>query len=166
MRFASATSSAAVSSLWRPTSARKSWRLSAAPETGPASYCFSRGLLLLGVGVRLRDLDVVRLELALEQLGVFLADVVLEHERLELGGLELASVLLGALDERLHVLGFEEFDELVLRQRPVSVLSNLVRRVRQTYGVYGGFLAISRVIHLRRQCHKLVTFAPSLVFRR
>ena len=77
-------------------------------------------LLLLGVGVGLRDLDVVRLELALEQLGVFLADVVLEHEGLELGGLELASVLLGALHERLHVLRFEEFDELVLRQRPVQ----------------------------------------------
>ena len=43
------------------------------------------GLFLLGVEVGLRDLDVVRLELALEQLGVFLADVVLEHERFELG---------------------------------------------------------------------------------
>ena len=81
------------------------------------------GLLLVGVGFGLGDLDVVGLELALEQLGILLADVVLEHERLELGGLELASVLLGALDERLHVLRFEEFDELVLRQRPVSVLS-------------------------------------------
>ena len=68
----------------------------------------------------------MRLELALEQLGILLADVVLEHERLELGRLELAPVLLGALDQRLHVLGFKEFDELVLRQRPVSVLSHLV----------------------------------------
>src|SRR6478752_2889869 len=33
IRFASMTSSAAVSSLWRPTSARNSWRLSAEPET-------------------------------------------------------------------------------------------------------------------------------------
>ena len=33
IRFASMTSSAAVRSLWRPTSARKSCRLSAAPET-------------------------------------------------------------------------------------------------------------------------------------
>ena len=148
MRFASATSSAAVSSLWRPTSARKSWRLSAAPETAAGLVALlGDGLFLLGVGVRLRDLDVVRLELALEQLGIFLADVVLEHERLELGGLELAAVLLGALDERLHVLRFEEFDELVLRQRPVSVLSNLALRVRQTYGVYDGFSAISRVIY-------------------
>ena len=79
------------------------------------------------------------LELALQQLGVFLADVVLEHERLELGGLELASVLLGALHERLHVLRFKEFHELVLRQRRVSVLSNLAVRVRQTYAVYADF---------------------------
>ncbi len=65
----------------------------------------------------------MRLELALKQLGILFADVVLQHECLELGGLELASVLLGALDERLHVLRFEELYELVLRQRPVSVLS-------------------------------------------
>ena len=83
------------------------------------------GLFLLGVEVGLRDLDVVRLELALEQLGVFLADVVLEHEGFELGGLELASVLLGALHERLHMLRLKELYQLVLRQRPVSVLSNL-----------------------------------------
>ena len=68
----------------------------------------------------------MRLELALEQLGILLADVVFEHERLELGGLELAAVLLGALDERLHVLRFKEFDELVLRQRSVSVLSKIL----------------------------------------
>ena len=100
----------------------------------------------------------MRLELALEQLGVLLADVVLEHERLELGGLELTPVLLGALDERLHMLGFEEFDELVLRQRPVSVLSYPIvpRHVQQTYGVYGGFLANSRLIRRLPRCHKLV----------
>ena len=117
------------------------------------------GLLLLGVGVRLGDLDVVRLELALEQLGVLLADVVLEHERLELGGLELASVLLGALHERLHVLRFEEFDELVLRQRPVSVLSNLALqcdKLTESTTVFGLFPGLTRL----GQCHKLVTFAP------
>src|SRR6186713_292301 len=91
IRFASATSSAAVSSLCRPTSARKSWRLSA----------------------------------ALKELGVLFTNVVLQHERLELGGFELPAVLLGTLDEGLHVLRFKELYELVLRQRPVSVLSNL-----------------------------------------
>ena len=100
----------------------------------------------------------MRLELALEQLGVFLAEVVLEHERLELGGLELAAVLLGALHERLHVLRFEEFDELVLRQRPVSVLSHPVCSATN-YAVYARFLAISRDPDAG-QCHKLVTIAP------
>ena len=80
-------------------------------------------VFLLGVDLGLCDLDVARLELALEQLGVLVADVVLEHERLELGCLELAPVLLGALDQRLQVLGLEQFDELVLRQSAVSVLS-------------------------------------------
>jgi hypothetical protein len=79
-----------------------------------------RSLFLLGIELGLRDLDVVRLELTLKQLGVLFADVVLEHERLELGCLELAAVLLRTLDERLYVLGFKEFDELVLRQRPVQ----------------------------------------------
>jgi hypothetical protein len=44
------------------------------------------------------------------------------------------------------VLRFEELYELVLRQRPVSVLSMLVPGVQQTYGVYEGYLANSRVI--------------------
>ena len=79
--------------------------------------------LLLVTGIRLDDLDVVRLELALQQLGVLFTDVVLENECLELRGLELAAVLLGAFHERLHVLRFEELYELVLRQRLVSVLS-------------------------------------------
>jgi hypothetical protein len=48
---------------------------------------------------------------------------VLEDERLELGGLEVPAVLLGALDEGLEMLGLEQFDELVLRQSAVSVLS-------------------------------------------
>ena len=69
----------------------------------------------------------MRLELALEQLGVLVADVVLEHERLELGCLELAPVLLGALDQSLHVLRLEQFNELVLRQVRVSVLSSSVQ---------------------------------------
>ena len=103
MRLASATSSAAVSSLWRPTSARKSWRLSAAPETDSASNRdFTRRLLDLCVG--LDDLDRVRLELALQELRFVLAEVVLGDEGLELGGLEMASVLLRALDEGLQVL--------------------------------------------------------------
>jgi hypothetical protein len=33
-------------------------------------------------------------------------------------------VLLGALDEGLYVLGFEQFDQLVLSQESLQVLSN------------------------------------------
>ena len=86
------------------------------PRYGTGLVLLGRGLLLLGIDVGLRDLDVVRLELALEQLGVFLADVVLEHERLELGRLELAPVLLGAFDQSLNMLRLKQIDELVLRQ--------------------------------------------------
>jgi hypothetical protein len=56
MRFASMTSSAAVSSLWRPTSARKSCRLSAEPEiatvgAGASSCAGSAGFSLSSLAV-------------------------------------------------------------------------------------------------------------------
>jgi hypothetical protein len=95
--FASATSSAAVSSLWRPTSARKSCSESA-------------------------DLEADRLELALKRLGLVFVELVLEDERLELRRLHEAA-LLGALDQRTGLFGLEQFDQLVLRQLLVSVLS-------------------------------------------
>jgi len=63
---------------------------------------------------------------AVSQLGRAAPDRVqpaVEDERLELGGLEMPAVLLGALDEGLEMLGLEQFDELVLRQSAVSVLS-------------------------------------------
>ena len=47
IRFASCTSSAAVSSLWRPTSARKSWSESAAPVSDSAGPHLGLGGLLL-----------------------------------------------------------------------------------------------------------------------
>jgi hypothetical protein len=81
------------------------------------------GLLLLLVGFGTRDLDGVGLELALKELGLLFAEIVLERERVELGSLQMATVLLGALDQRLYVLGLEQFDELVLRQLGPSVLS-------------------------------------------
>jgi hypothetical protein len=83
------------------------------------------GLLLGRVGAfRMRDFDAVRLQLTLEQLGLVLAEVVLEHESLDIGAGEVASVLLAALDEGLHVLGFEQFDQLVLSQESGYFLSN------------------------------------------
>jgi len=69
------------------------------------------------------DLDRVGLELALQELGLLLSEIVLDDERLEVGRLQVSAVLLAALDERLHMLGLKQFDELVLRQSGVSILS-------------------------------------------
>ena len=127
--FASWTSSAAFSSLWRPTSARKSCRLSAAPRGDRGDDGRLRLLLLLGLlgvlllaGARLPDLQAERLQLAGELLRLLVVQVVLEHERLELGGLD-EPALLRALDERLDLFRLNQFDQLILRQRETSVLS-------------------------------------------
>jgi hypothetical protein len=82
--------------------------------------CFFVGLRVVARGA---DLDGVRLELALKQLRLLLAEVVLDDERLEVCRLQVSAVLLAALDERLHVLGLKQFDELVLRQLGDSILS-------------------------------------------
>jgi len=68
--------------------------------------------VLLG---RLANLEADRLELALKLLGVFLAEVVLQRERLDLRRLDEAA-LFGALHERAGMLGFEQLVHLVLRQ--------------------------------------------------
>ena len=99
-----------------PTSARKSWRLSAAPDDRVGARAAPAGGLLLGLGLGLHDLDRVGLELALQGLGVVVAEVVLDRERLELGRLDVATALFGPLDEGLQVLGFDQFVQLVLRQ--------------------------------------------------
>ena len=101
--FASVTSSAAVSSLWRPTSARKSCRLSAAPAStcGSAAAAAFGGLLGLGCLGRRGRLPIsrpIRSSSRGQLLDVVLGQLVLERERLELGGLDEAA-LLGALDE-------------------------------------------------------------------
>jgi hypothetical protein len=71
----------------------------------------------------------------------------------------LPAVLLGTLDEGLYVLRFKELYELVLRQRLVSVLSNLFPKLfhnatnlRSVRGLFGEFQADLR----RLSCHKLV----------
>src|SRR3954454_10891472 len=107
--FARVTSSAAVSSLWRPTSARKSCRLSAEPgRAGGSARSASLSLLgsLFGRGGRLPHLEPDALELAGQLLDLVRVEVVLERERLELGGLEIAP-LLGALDERFCLVGIK-----------------------------------------------------------
>src|SRR5205085_1162609 len=74
-------------------------------------------LLGLGVGLlgRLADLEPDRLELTLKLLGVFLAEVVLQRERLDLRRLDEAA-LFSALHECAGMLGFEQLVHLVLRQ--------------------------------------------------
>ena len=94
--FASVTSSAAVSSLWRPTSARKSCRLSAAPVSTRTGRTRARrapaARAALVPPARRADLETDSLELARELLDLVLVEVVLERERLELGGLDVAAL--------------------------------------------------------------------------
>ena len=119
MRFASCTSCAAFSSLCRPTSARNSCSESAAPESD--SLAHDRGLrgllrlLLLGVDDGRADLEPHRLELARDLLDLLGGELLLGDEALELRWVD-PPALLGALHDRLQLVGFEQFDELVLRQ--------------------------------------------------
>ncbi len=77
---------------------------------------FGGGLLLLGLlRPRLTDLEADRLELARELLDLVVGEIVLEGERLELCGLEVPA-LLGSLDNRASLLGFQQFLQLVLGQ--------------------------------------------------
>ena len=78
---------------------------------------------LRGAGRRLPQLEAERLELAGELLGLLVVQIVLEHERLELGRLDEAA-LLGALDERLDLVGLDQFVQLALRQIETSVPSH------------------------------------------
>ena len=119
--------------------------------------------LVLG-GARLPDLEAEGLQLARELLRLLLGQVVLEHERLELGGLDQAA-LLRALDERLDLLRLNQFDQLVLRQ------SRNVSPFRKSFD--GGYKLTH---HMRsilllpgvrdpRTCYKLKTASPCCLFR-
>ena len=100
--FASVTSSAAVSSLWRPTSARKSCRLSPAPTTasGLADSLGRRPSRrrLLGGGCADLEPDAPRAR-AVSSSTSSSSSSCSSAKRLELGRLDEAA-LLGALDER------------------------------------------------------------------
>src|SRR6266566_1027578 len=75
------------------------------------------GLLGLRLGFldRLANLEADRLELTLKLLGVFLAEVVLQRESLDLSRLD-ETALFSALHECAGMLGFEQLVHLVLRQ--------------------------------------------------
>ena len=112
--------------MWRPTSARKSCRLSAEPTTASrVGLARLDRLLLLGLlalGSRLANLEADRLELARELLDLLVGEIVLERERLELGRLDVAA-LLALLDERARLFGFQQFVKLILCQAALYVLS-------------------------------------------
>ena len=78
--------------------------------------------VLLGLGGRLAHLEPDALELAGQLLDLALVEVVLERERLELGRLEI-STLLGTLDEGLGLVGIKQFVKLVLCQLSLSALT-------------------------------------------
>jgi len=78
--------------------------------------------LLLRLGGRLAHLEPDALELAGQLLDLVLVQVVLERERLELGGLEIPA-LLSALDEGLRLVGIKQFVQLVLCQLSLSALT-------------------------------------------
>ena len=81
----------------------------------------------------------------------------------EHGGQIEAPELFRALHERLHVLRFKEFHELVLRQRRVSVLSNLALlcdKLTQSTTVFGLIPGVTRL----GQCHKLVNVRAPLQY--
>jgi hypothetical protein len=82
-------------------------------------------LLLLGCGGRasLRDLETDGLELTLKLGDFLLAEIVLERKRLQLHGLDEAA-LLGGLHHRAGALVLEQFVQMLVRQRRLSVLSS------------------------------------------
>ena len=73
--------------------------------------------LCLGFG--LADIEPDALELAGQLFDLGLVEVVLEGERLELGGLEVPT-LLGTLDERLGLVRIKQFVQLILCQVSLS----------------------------------------------
>ena len=73
----------------------------------------------LACGFGLADIEPDPLELAGQLLDLGLVEVVLEGERLELGSLEVPT-LLGTLDERLGLVGIKQFVQLILCQVSLS----------------------------------------------
>jgi hypothetical protein len=131
--------------LWRPTSARNSCRESAAPESASLAQTAASAasfLLLLARSGR-ADLEAHRLELAGDLLDLLRPELLLGDEARELGRVD-PPTLLGALDDRLQLVGLEQFDELVLRQPGVSVLShrsaehNVLRLYARSFGLSTG----------------------------
>src|SRR4029079_8934810 len=76
-------------------------------------------LLLFGLGRRLTHLEPDPLELAGQFLDLVLVELVLQSESLELGSLEMPT-LLGPFDESLGLVGIKQFVKLILCQMSLS----------------------------------------------
>ena len=126
---------------------------------------FLLGLLGGGVGrggARLGrpHLEPDRLELARQPLLLLVVQVVLEHERLELRGVDEAA-LLRALDERLHLVGLKQFDQLVLRQGETSVLSGAASRESNKLTHLMSYFLLLPGEPSPGRCHKLKRVGPA-----
>ncbi|HUZ16164.1 MAG TPA: hypothetical protein VMU72_08275 [Gaiellaceae bacterium] len=69
-------------------------------------------------GIRLADLEPKAFELAGQLLDFLLVEVLLDGERLDRGGFDVAA-LLGALDDGPDLIRLEQFLQLVLSQGPL-----------------------------------------------
>ena len=101
--------------------------------------CGLLGLRLGGGGSTLRrggraDLEADPLQLARELLDLFLVQVELERERLELGRLDVAA-LLRTLDEGASLVGFEQFVKLILRQGLLNPFDSCVAEHRRAFSL-------------------------------
>ena len=134
------TSSAAVSSLCLPTSARKSCRLSAAPLADAAasaaassasfSFSFSASAAAAAAGVEISR--PIRSSSARQLLDLLVVQVELDGERLELSGLQIAALLRG-LDHGAGLIGLEQFVQLILRQGLLSPFGPASETVTKPY---------------------------------
>jgi hypothetical protein len=118
------------------------------------------GLLLLGLDDRRTDLEAHRLELARDLLDLLRGELLLGDEPLELRGIH-PPALLRALHDRLQLVGFEQFDELVLRQACGSPFASSEHNLPDSTCV-SSFFPRDRN---GKPCHKPATSVPDPVFQ-
>src|SRR5580765_1298631 len=117
-----------------------------------------RRLPLLLVGERRPDIQADRLQLARQLLDLVVAEVVLQHERLEVDELDVAA-LLGVLDEGPGAFALEQIVKLILRQMRVSPFVRLV-----VCGETGNLRTVGAVSWLRQGTYFAPTWLPGPLF--
>jgi hypothetical protein len=78
------------------------------------------------------DLQAEHGELARERLDVLVDEVVLQHESLELGGLDVAA-LLSSVEQHPRLLAFQQLMDLILRQVGLSSFRTAWIAIDQTF---------------------------------